>query len=155
MTSQVMTALCKYLGVERTQTSVYHPQGNGQVKHFNRTLEAMLSKVVRENQKDWDLHILKVLFAYQPSFHESTGCSPFRINFGRSPSLPVNVMLGRVPPSDEAEGNKVPEFMEEVCRSLKTVYKDVRQKLNEAHQQNKTRHDRKTAGNTLHVGDRV
>ena len=53
----------KTLGIERTQTTAYHPQGNGQVERFNRTLEAMLSKVVKENQKDWDLHIPKVLFA--------------------------------------------------------------------------------------------
>ena len=62
LTSQVMTALCKYLGVVQTQTSTYRPQGNGQVKHFNCTLEAILSKMVKENQKDWDLHIPKTLF---------------------------------------------------------------------------------------------
>ena len=27
LTGQVMTALCKYLGMERSQTSMYHPQG--------------------------------------------------------------------------------------------------------------------------------
>ena len=116
LTSQLKAALCKYLGIERTQTSMYHPQGNGQVERFNRTLEA-ISKMVRENQKDWDLHIPKALFAYRTSLHESTGYSPFRINFGRSPSLPVDVMLGRVPPSDEVEKKEVPEFMDEVCRS--------------------------------------
>ena len=48
-------ALCKLLG---TRTA-YHPQANGQVERFNRTLEAILSKVVSENQKDWDSHIPK------------------------------------------------------------------------------------------------
>ena len=64
-------------------------------------------------------------------------------------------MLGRVPPSDEVEKKEVPEFMEEVCRSLKTVYSDVRQKLTESYQRNKTRHDERTTGKILHVGDRV
>ena len=62
-------------------------------------------------------------------------------------------MLKRVPPSDEAEKKEVPEFIE-VCCSLKTVYNHVQQKLNESHQQNKTRLDRRKAGNTLHVGDK-
>ena len=89
------------------------------------------------------------------SVHDSIGYSIFRINFGRSPSLPVDVMLGRVPPSDEAEKKEVPEYMEEVCRSLKIVYSDVRQKLTESHKRNKTRHDRRTTGKIQHVGDRV
>jgi hypothetical protein len=36
------------------QTSAYHPEGNGQVERFNRTLEAMLSEEIEEHQKDWD-----------------------------------------------------------------------------------------------------
>ena len=90
--------------------------------------------MVRKKQKDWDLHIPKALFAYRTSLQESTGYSPFRINFIRSPSLPIDVMLGRVPPSDKEEKKEVPEFMEEVFRPLKSVYSDVRQKLTESHQ---------------------
>ena len=49
LNSEVITSLCKQLGINRTRTMVYHPQTNGQVEIFNRTLEAMLSKVVSEN----------------------------------------------------------------------------------------------------------
>ena len=55
LTIQVISSLCRSLGLERTQTTAYHPQGNGQVEHFNRTLEAMLANLVKENQKNWDL----------------------------------------------------------------------------------------------------
>ena len=47
-----MAAVCKLLGIEQTRTSSYHPQGNGQVERFNRTLEAMLAKVVSDHQRD-------------------------------------------------------------------------------------------------------
>ena len=77
LTSKVISVLCECLGIRRTQTTAYHPQGNGQVECFNHTLEAMLSKMVKENQKDWDLHIPKALFAYLMSLHESTGFSLF------------------------------------------------------------------------------
>ena len=155
LTSQVVSSLCKCLGIERTQTTAYHPQGNGQVERFNRTLEAMLAKVVKDNQRDWDQHIPKVLLAYRTAIHESTGYSPYRVNFGRSPNLPVDVMLGRVSSSGEGGEKQVPEFVEEINRSLKEVYDDVRQRLNEAHQKNKRRFDEKVAGGNLTVGDRV
>ena len=67
------------------------------MERFNRTLEAILSKVIADNQKDWDIHIPKALFAYRTALHESSGYSPFRINFGRSPILPINIVVGRLP----------------------------------------------------------
>ena len=80
----VITSLCKQLGIERTRTTAYHPQSNGQVERFNCTLESMLSKVVSDNQKDCDIHLPKVLFAYRTSIHESTGFSPFLVTYGWS-----------------------------------------------------------------------
>ena len=47
--------LCDQL--KRTQTTAYHPQGNGQVERFNTTLEASLSKMVSSHQRDWDDHL--------------------------------------------------------------------------------------------------
>jgi len=52
LNSKVIAGLCKQLGIDQTRTAAYCPQTNGQVERFNRTLVAMLSKVVSENQKD-------------------------------------------------------------------------------------------------------
>ena len=57
LTGQVISSLCKRLGIKRTQTTAYHPQGNGQVEHFNRTLDAMLSQVgERESERLGSTH---------------------------------------------------------------------------------------------------
>ena len=52
--SNVIHCLCQLLGISTTRTSAYHPEGNGQVERFNRTLEAILAKTVADNQHDWD-----------------------------------------------------------------------------------------------------
>ena len=50
--SGVIQSLCDRICITRTQTTVYHPQGNGQVERFNRTLEDMLAKVISDNHRD-------------------------------------------------------------------------------------------------------
>ena len=69
--SSVVQCLCQLLGTSTISTSAYHPEGNGQVEHFNRTLEAILAKTVTDNQHDWDSHLPKALFAYR-TIHETT-----------------------------------------------------------------------------------
>ena len=85
LNAEVNQRLCQMLGIERSRTTAYHPQGNGQVERFNRTVEAILAKMVGEHQDDWDKHLQKAVFAYRTSLHESTGYSPYFVNFGRSP----------------------------------------------------------------------
>ena len=84
LTSNLISSLCQNLGITQTRTSAYHPQGNAQVEQFNCTLEAMLAKTISDNQKDWDLHIPRLMFAYRTTIHESTGYTPFHVTFGHS-----------------------------------------------------------------------
>ena len=60
--SNLMAAVCERLGIKQTHTSAYHPQGNGQVERFNRTLKSMLVMVVNDHQTDWDTHLPRILF---------------------------------------------------------------------------------------------
>ena len=71
LNAEVNQKLCHLLGIERTRTTAYHPQGSGQVERFNRTVEAMLAKMVGEHHSDWDKHLQKAIFAYRTSLHES------------------------------------------------------------------------------------
>ena len=55
--SKLFQELCQVLGIDKTRTTGFHPQSDGLVERFNRTLENMLSKFVSESQRDWDLYL--------------------------------------------------------------------------------------------------
>jgi len=42
------------LGIRKINTSAYHPQTDGLVERFNRTLTDMLAKTVDHCDRDWD-----------------------------------------------------------------------------------------------------
>ena len=127
--SKVIQALCSELGVKLSQTTAYHPEGNCQVEHFNRTLEGMLSKVISDHQRDWDDYLQKVLFAYRTAIHESTGFAPFTVMYSRSPSLPIDVILG----SSKTETRQLPEYVQKTQTYLRTLFAEVRKRLKAAH----------------------
>ena len=91
--SHLLTEICKLLGVEKLNTTAYHPQTDGLVERFNRTLTDMLAKKVEQSEKNWDNHLPFVLFAYRASLQESTGESPFYLLYGRDPRLPTTLGL--------------------------------------------------------------
>ena len=150
--SNVVQCVCEMLGVDRTHTTAYHPQGNGQVERFNRTVEAMLAKVVKENQKDWDSHIPSVLLAYRTAIHESTNFTPFHLTFGRSPNLPLDLMLGRIT-DNQVMG--YPQFVQKLQQTLKSSFILVQQHLKAAHARRKRLYDQRSQDTKFHTGELV
>ena len=63
--SKVFQEMCNSLGMEKTRTTPLHPQSDGMVERFNRTIEEMLCKFVAENQRDWDGHLPILMMAYR------------------------------------------------------------------------------------------
>ena len=83
--SQVLKEMCQLLQVGQVRTSVYHPQTDGLVERFNKTLKSMLRKLVETDGKDWDKLLPYVLFAIREVPQSSTGFSPFELLYGRRP----------------------------------------------------------------------
>ena len=68
--------MCQLLQIDKTRATPYHPQSDGMVERFYRTLCAMLSTFVNDNHTNWDTIIPYVLMAYRSGDHKTTDMSP-------------------------------------------------------------------------------
>lgn len=87
--SKFFRSCCLILGVEQRFTTAYHPQTNGQVERFNRTILSQLRKYIGEHQKDWDLYNGALTYAYNTQVHSSTGFTPFELVLSRPPQTSI------------------------------------------------------------------
>jgi transposase InsO family protein len=105
--SKGMRQLSNRLGCTLVTTSGYNPTGNSSVERFHRYLNSALSIVYAKVRPDWDEHIPSILFAYRASMNETTGHSPFYLEHGRDPQLPMGnlfpFMRKREPVEDFAQ----------------------------------------------------
>ena len=53
----LISEMCQLLGMTKTRTNPYHPQSDGLVERFNRTLLNMLSIFCQDNERNWDLQL--------------------------------------------------------------------------------------------------
>jgi hypothetical protein len=49
--------MCRLLGIEKTRTTPYRPQSDGQTERMNRSLLEMLAKAAREDPRNWDVKL--------------------------------------------------------------------------------------------------
>ncbi|VDI78350.1 Hypothetical predicted protein [Mytilus galloprovincialis] len=98
--SKLFTGICKRFNIDKTRTSPLHLQSDGMVERLNRTIEDILSKFIGKDQKDWDTHLSVAMMAYRTSVHESTGFSPSMLMFGREIELPIDLIYGPHPQTE-------------------------------------------------------
>lgn len=70
--------------VWQLKTSSFHPQTSGCLERINRVLKGMLKGYLKTYERDLDLLLAWVLFAYREVPVEGLGFSPFEVVFGRS-----------------------------------------------------------------------
>nr|GEV67368.1 reverse transcriptase domain-containing protein [Tanacetum cinerariifolium] len=87
---QFAKVMSKYGVTHRLSTS-YHPQTSSQVEVTNRGLKRILERTVGENRTLWTNKLNDALWAFRTTFKNLIGCTPYRLVYGKSCHLPLEL----------------------------------------------------------------
>lgn len=150
--NQLFSQLSKYCGVAGSRTTPYHPQGNGQVERFNRSLIQMLKTLTDQQKANWKESLNKLIYAYNCTRCEVTGFSPFYLLFGRSPRLPIDMLFNL---NAEPRSGSHSDYVEKWKKGMEEAYKITQENMNKATVKSKRTYDTKVKSSALYPGDRV
>ena len=91
-TSAFWKELHRLLGITLSMSTAYHPQTDGQTERMNRVLEDMLRHFINHSHNDWEQFLAPAEFAINNAVNSSVQNTPFMLNYGRHPWLPVNMV---------------------------------------------------------------
>lgn len=151
--SQLVADMLTMLGVKKSRTSPYHPQGDPQPERFNRTLLDMLGTLEPSQKSKWSQHIAHLVHAYNCTSNEATGFSPYFLMFGREARLPVDICFGVS--ADNTSHVSYSKYVSKMKQELQAAYQLAQATSEKMNQSNKARYDQKVRYNILNVGDRV
>ena len=140
------------MGYHKLNTTAYHPQTDGLVERYNRTLTSMLAKTVEKGGAEWDEQLPYVLFAYRASQQASTRESPFYLLYGRDPRLPVPEVLSH---QQTRVTMDLHEYGVELYTKMANAWELARKFIGQAQRHQKANYDKKATDVPFRSGERV
>ena len=144
---KIIRNMCKMMGIEKSRTTPYHPEGDGITERFNRTLISMLKTLEPDQKQNWKAHVAPLVHAYNCTRHDSTGFTPFYLMFGRTPRLPLDIFLGI---QDDYQTT-----VKSVRDNLEAAYEAANKASREASKKQARNYDKKVRGPKILIGDLV
>lgn len=151
--SRLVHEVLSTLGVEKSRTTPYHPQGDPQPERFNRTLLDMLGTLESDKKKKWSQYIPHLVHAYNCTPNDATGFSPYFLMFGREARLPVDICFGTS--SDDTQEKTYLKYVADMRKELKAAYELAESFATKQNEGNKRRYDKTICFSQLLPGDRV
>ena len=146
--SELVQNICTLFKVKQMNTTAYHPQTDGLVERFNRTLCDMLACYVHDEQELWETYLPFVTLAYNTSVQTSLNETPLYLFYGREPNLPTDEIQSI---RYRAIENKEEKYKQEWQRAIEIA----RENLIKAKNKQKEYYDKQSKISIVKVGQFV
>jgi hypothetical protein len=150
-TSKFWESLMDQLGITLKRSTAFHPQTDGNTERVNRVVEDMLRHFIKSDQSNWDDMLPLVEFAINNSYHDSIKSTPFVLNYGRSPHLPIKRVIPKVQKNPKPLAHDAAALSEQIHLALA----HAKQCLHAAQQRQKAYADMSRADVLFNDGDKV
>ena len=147
-----MKDVYELLRTKKLNTTAYHPQCDGMVERFNRTLKTMLRKHAVSYGPQWDRYLAGVLWAYRNTPHDSTKEKLSFLLFGVDCRSPTDAAFL---PTTVSPGISFTDYRQELMVSLHSARTLATQSIQEAQRQYKKHYDKHLIPVDYQVGDWV
>lgn len=124
--------LCSRYNTRINYTANYHPRADP-VERYNKTIKIMMSSYVGKNHRKWDENLPSIGCAIRTCRSETTGFTPFFINFGReyiADGMEYKYLL------TETTNENPPEDTQKRLKGFRKLFQRVKNKIRMAQQRN-------------------
>ena len=137
MKSKEFQGLCQRYKTKIFYTASYHPQADP-TERANRVVKTMLRSYIQNgNQRTWDENLAAIGCAMRTSRHETTGYTPYFLNFGREHKLYGQDYAEEVP-----HVNLDPkEYVKKRQTAFLKLYQEVQAKIKSSRVRNQHRYN--------------
>ena len=147
--------LWRAMETQLKQSTAFHPQTDGQTENANKTMQAVLRSYA-EARVDWDEWLPFVAAAYNSTVQDSTGRTPFEMNYPDDRSIdPLKYAIRGLQSGRVTDSRGVSAEAERTLTEMQVIWDEVRARLVLAQARQKKYADMKRRDVKYDVGDSV
>lgn len=133
--SEIFKQMSKLLEIKHIKTTPYHPQSNGGIERYHRTLGQFVRAYTQKNPMTWHNYLPYFTFSYNTTVHSSTGFAPHTLVFGFDLEIPISVKRSR-------PNYNYDSYHNELLTQLREAHSRVRELIQKRKIENKNNYDK-------------